>query len=457
MVIPQGRSMHGEPARVRAVAAGTLGAFLLLFASLQTAGAAGAAQRAKAYVGVFKDNAVAVLDTGTDRVLKTIPVPPGPHGIVATPDGRKVYVSSDGASTVSVIDTAADRVAATIEVGAMPHGLAISPDGRIVLVSGFGTNAMLIIDTGTDRVVGRIPVSQPHNSAIGPDGRTAYVASQKQGETALVVLDLGRRLESGRLPLDKTPRALSLSPDGKRLYFTVAGEDAVQVLDASDNRLLARIPVGASPHLPLFTPDGKSGLVVSQGPGTLEILDPGANRVTKTVKVGATPHWIAVGSGGRVAYVTNEGSNDVSVVDLDGGVVTATIPIGNAPRKIALASAPAMTASVAAKEPGVKDVAGLKELSLEADDYYFEPAVLRGAPGQVLRLTVDNRSGTLHNVAIPDLMIDRDIPPRGRTAIVVTFPKTGTIRLFCKFHSSLGMKGELRAAAAPAAHAHSSR
>ena len=36
------------------------------------------------------------------RVLRTVTVPKGPHGLVVTPDGRKVYVSSDGASTVSV-------------------------------------------------------------------------------------------------------------------------------------------------------------------------------------------------------------------------------------------------------------------------------------------------------------------------------------------------------------------
>ena len=59
----------------------------------------------KAYVGLFKDQAIGVLDTATNRVLHTIAVPPGPHGLVMTPDGRKVYVSSDGASTVSVIDT----------------------------------------------------------------------------------------------------------------------------------------------------------------------------------------------------------------------------------------------------------------------------------------------------------------------------------------------------------------
>src|SRR6266853_6449592 len=74
--------------------------------------AAQTAPAAKAYVGLFKDNAVAVLDTVSNQVTKTIPVPPGPHGIVTTPDGRWVYVSSDGASTVSVIDT--DRITNSI-------------------------------------------------------------------------------------------------------------------------------------------------------------------------------------------------------------------------------------------------------------------------------------------------------------------------------------------------------
>ena len=53
----------------------------------------------KAYVGLFKDDAVAVIDTAQNKVTATISVPKGPHGLVVTPDGRKVYVSSDGAST----------------------------------------------------------------------------------------------------------------------------------------------------------------------------------------------------------------------------------------------------------------------------------------------------------------------------------------------------------------------
>jgi len=215
-----------------------------------------------------------------------------------------------------------------------------------VLVSGFGSNQAMIIDTATDRIVGRVPVAQPHNSAISPDGRTAYVGSQQQGAMALVIVDLVKKVEAGRVPLDKTPRALDISPDGKWLYFTVAGADAVQVLNTATNKVVGQILVGASPHYPLFTPNGKSSLVVSQGPGNLEILDPSSNTRSASVTVGKLPHWIAISSDGRTAYVTDEGSNDVSVVDLGGQKVTATIPVGNAPRKIAVQPGPtaAMTA-----------------------------------------------------------------------------------------------------------------
>src|SRR5262245_56982042 len=179
-------------------------------ARLQTSAGAGAPQ---AYVGNFNDNTISVLDTASNRVLTTIPVPAGPHGLVATPDGRFVYVSSDGASTVSVIDTATDSVVSAVEVGQMPHGLAITPDGRRVLVAVFGTNRLLAIDTADNRPAGETAVASPHNIAVSPDGRTAYVAAQQSGATALAIVDLASMTQVGSVPLEKTPRALSFSPD----------------------------------------------------------------------------------------------------------------------------------------------------------------------------------------------------------------------------------------------------
>ena len=414
---------------------------------------------AKVYVGLFKDNAVAVVDPAAGRVVATIPVPPGPHGLVVTPDGRKVYVSSDGASAVSAIDTASNRVIGSVEVGPNPHGLAISSDGRRVLVSAFGANQAILIDTATDAVEKRIPVAQPHNAAFAPDGRTAFVGSQQQGATALVVLDLVDGKEIARVSLDKTPRALDVSPDGKWLFVTVAGSNAVRVFDTESRQFAGEIAVGASPHIAVFTPDGRAGLVVSQGPGELAVLDPSGRAVSGVVSVGKTPHWVVASSDGRTAYVANEGSNDVSIVDLDGRRVVATIPVGNAPRKIAVqpgvaarVGAPAATAaapgtlklgSLAVSDHGTKDAAGKPAIELELDDYYFSPTFVRGTPGQPLTIELENESSTLHNFSIPGQKVDLDVAPKGKATVAVVFPPSGVLSFHCKFHSALGMNGQL--------------
>jgi len=425
----------------------------------------------KAYVGLFKDDAVAVIDTDQNKVLSTIAVPKGPHGLVVTPDGRKIYVSSDGAATVSVIDTTADRVVASVDVGANPHGLAVSGDGSRVLVSGWGSNHVLVIDTTTDRVIGKVPIAQPHNGTLSRDGRTGWVASQQQGAMALVRLDLATWKEVTRVSLDKTPRGLELSPDGRRVFFTLAGVNAIQVLDTATNQIVAQIPVGASPHYAPFTPDGRWALAVVQGPGELGILDTAGNTLAGTVAVGKTPHWSASSSDGRLAYVTNEGSNDVSVVDLASRTVMATIAVGNAPRKIAVqpvsgpaattpaparaAAAPSATSKsitlggVSYADHGTKDVRDRAKLELEADDYYFSPTFLRGKPGQTLTLLVENEASTLHNISIPALGIDKDVPPKGRVQFDVTFPASGVLAFSCKFHGPLGMNGQLLAGDTP--------
>ncbi len=369
-----------------------------------------AATAPKAYIGLFKDNAVAVLDTGTNRVLSTISVPTGPHGLVVTPDGRTVYVSSDGDSKVSVIDTTTDKVVKTIEVGQMPHGLALTPDGHWVLVAVFGASQVVFIDTTSNQVSAQVSVPNPHNIAISPDGRVAYVAAQKPGAFGLSILSLADKKQIDNIPLDKTPRALNFSPDGKQLYFTLAGVDAVQVLDPATNQVVTQIPVGASPHHPLFTHDGKYGLVVSQGPGELAILNPASNSVVKTVKVGKQPHWIGIDAKEDTAWVTNEGSNDVSVVNIDTGELITTVPVGNAPRKIVVQpQVPTMgqagfnttiagfaftpTITVTVGQPIVWTNADVVPHTVTSDDGVWDSGDI--VPGQSYSLTLD-KPGAYH-------------------------------------------------------------
>ncbi len=383
-----------------------------------------AAAGPKAYIGLFGDNAVAVVDTATNRLLRTIPVPAGPHGLVITPDGRTVYVSSDGASTVSVIDATTDQVVSSIEVGQAPHGLAITPDGRRVLAAVFGADRVVTIDTATNRVIAQASVPGPHNIAISPGGTAAYVAAQQQGNTALVVLDLTGANEPGRVALEKTPRALSFSPDGARLYFTLAGLDAVQVLDPVRNEVTAQIPVGASPHHPLFTANGEYGLVVSQGPGELAIIAPATNSVVGTVSVGMMPHWIAMSGDGETAYVTNEGSGDISVVDLDMQTVSATIPVGEGPRKIVVQPAPVAGGTAAAP-------ADETDAAVAIHGFAFMPDVVTVARGHTVVWT--NQDPTAHTVTSSDGSWDSG-ELRPGAGFRHTFDSPGTYAYACSIH-----------------------
>ncbi|MHB8629770.1 MAG: YVTN family beta-propeller repeat protein [Aggregatilineales bacterium] len=318
-------------------------AFVALFAGLLVHQSAAQSAAPKAYVGVFKDNTVAVIDTSTNQVLKTIPVPTGPHGLAVTPDGHFVYVSSDGDTKVSVIDTSTDTIVNTIEVGKSPNGLTLTPDGKQLLVAVFGAGQIVFIDTSTNKILGQVAVPSPHNTAVSPDGKTVYVgtnyAADPNTPTTLTILDLASRTQTGTVvlpPIAQTVRTLNFSPDGKALYFTQTGVDSVQVLDPTTNKITTQIAVGAAPHHVLFTPSGEYLLVVSQTTNELSLIDPKTNTITAKIPVGKKPHWIALTDGGNVAYVTNESGNTVSVVDLETQKVTATISVGNTPRKIVI-------------------------------------------------------------------------------------------------------------------------
>jgi len=394
----------------------------------------------KAYVGLFNDNAVAVIDTGTNRVLSTIPIPAGPHGLVISPDGRRVYASSDGASTVSVISTVTDRVVSSIEVGKSPHGLAISRDGRQVLVAVFGTNQVVAIDTVRNQIVARIPVGNPHNIAMSPDGRTAYVAAQQPGSMALAILDLTTRRQVGTVPLEATPRALNFSPDGKALYFTLAGSPAVQVLDPKRNQIVDQIQVGESPHHPYVTATGEYGLVVVQGPGQLAVINPASQKVIGTVAVGKFPHWVATTSDGDTAYVTNEGANTVSVVDVEKQKVLATIPVGNAPRKIVVQSGPAVRAGAGLIQASLAPIATAAQAqaspapaggAVKIANFAFAPAAITVTPGTSVVWT--NGDGIPHTSTGTDKQWDSK-PIQPGSSFKVTFDKAGTYTYQCTIH-----------------------
>jgi plastocyanin len=93
---------------------------------------------------------------------------------------------------------------------------------------------------------------------------------------------------------------------------------------------------------------------------------------------------------------------------------------------------------------GTRDVTGLSSLEIEADNFYFEPTVLKGAPGQHLTLTIKNGGDTEHNFSLESQHVNKDIAEGKSQTVSVTHPASGTVRFFCEYHHGSGMGGGLQ-------------
>jgi hypothetical protein len=77
----------------------------------------------------------------------------------------------------------------------------------------------------------------------------------------------------------------------------------------------------------------------------------------------------------------------------------------------------------------------------------FSPTILVGSPDQEIDLTIENQTPALHNFSTVDEAIDRDIEVGGSISVHVTFPRTGYLFFFCKYHLQDSQIGAFQAAA----------
>ena len=101
-----------------------------------------------------------------------------------------------------------------------------------------------------------------------------------------------------------------------------------------------------------------------------------------------------------------------------------------------------------ANDHGTKTVSG-SSFELEADndgkDFYFNPTILKGNPGEKVTLEIKNEGSVKHNFTVESQEIDEDLNPDQTVNVTVTFPSSGVVGFHCEYHQKLGMVGALEA------------
>lgn len=116
-----------------------------------------------------------------------------------------------------------------------------------------------------------------------------------------------------------SPYALSVSPDGRRLYIVHANSDNVMAYNIENPNPAPVAPVsayraGSTPVAIAISPGGRSAWVANSASATVTRIDLTTNGLT-TIPVPAEPLALAVRADGSRVYVTHGGRSQITTID----------------------------------------------------------------------------------------------------------------------------------------------
>jgi YVTN family beta-propeller protein len=161
-----------------------------------------------AYVTIGGQNAVKVYTTGAKpELVATVPVGDLPHGLWPSGDGTRIYVGLENANAVAAIDTASNKVAATTPSGQSPQGMVYVPDA---VPSGAGTDNLMPLGAAGEAV----------HLALGAPGAAQAATSVVLNNQGLT--DVLQAAVVGLEPKQPYVLALADKPDGSGTLQPIA-------------------------------------------------------------------------------------------------------------------------------------------------------------------------------------------------------------------------------------------
>ena len=211
--------------------------------------------------------------------------------------------------SASLIEPASGRTLTKLPVGRGPHEVAISPDGRFAYVANFG------------------------RFGVYPAGDTMHT---KAGNT-VTVLDLVTRSVKATYDFGTHTgqHGVAVSKDGSRVWLTSETPNALLEIDAANGKILNVWPTNQQrTHLVVPSPDEKRFYITNTVSGSLTIVDR-ATGAAKSIPIGAGAEGITVSPDGREVWVAWRNDSKISVINAENDAIIETFSSeGQGPQRI---------------------------------------------------------------------------------------------------------------------------
>ena len=235
------------------------------------------------------------------------------RALIAAPSA---LVTCDAEERLAVVDLGSYRSVRSIAT--LPDPRSIELVGERAVVCHTAVGAVSIVDRHAVRHVLR-GLAEPRYTAAHPDGRHAFVTDS--GRSGVVMIDVLRGVEVGRVPLPGWARHLAIDRRGARLWVGLgSAAQHVAVVDVDPFRHVSTLTPGFAAHDVGHAPDGRTWITSG---ASRELAVGGAVRPADLA-----PQHVTFGGG--AAYVTSGDSGTLHVQGLDGRILRRTpVPIGS--------------------------------------------------------------------------------------------------------------------------------
>lgn len=219
--------------------------------------------------------------------------PTGAHGLIMVDKvgGRVLFFGPTGDQELSELHPSDDP-------RLRPHELAISPDGRTAYVSVYGDgifgnnphpgHTIAVIDLASHRMLGSIdvaPYRAPHGLQVDATGRL-YVACDLDHK--VLIIDPTRRTIEVAIDSGEAGHWIALAPALGRIYVSAHGTvPFISVIDVNARKPMGRIAVDHGTMGLAMSPDGHTLLAADSAGPYLHVIATGEDRQTAQVRVQA--------------------------------------------------------------------------------------------------------------------------------------------------------------------------
>jgi hypothetical protein len=141
----------------------------------------------------------------------------GPSAAAVDSDGKRLYLACERGHQIAVVDLEARKLIRFFPLQEAPTGLALmGPSPKLVVACSGKQNLITCLDPLTGRVLGQWPGGNGVRSPIGAAAPyRIYVCNRYDGTVSLMDIISGHEL--ARMPADREPVSVSLSPDSRIL------------------------------------------------------------------------------------------------------------------------------------------------------------------------------------------------------------------------------------------------